>query len=239
MVKTRKIKQYQVYRQASEEEVLKPLSNPDYDLAKSIYDFSARDLNMHPVKLDKYIGKVCIIVNVASKCPGFTYHNYKLLNHLYEKYAQHGLQILAFPCNQFNHQESGTIQDLKKFIHDMHIKFDVFAPINVNCNDAHPLWKYLKTTLDPVGQFSTKFRVITDPFTKYIVGGQGLPVARLQPGASEEEVWAALQPFLHVSKKEQLVEKTFKIDLPPPQEPDMRPCMHRPWRFTPGHMELI
>ncbi|KAJ2942797.1 hypothetical protein O0L34_g14984 [Tuta absoluta] len=241
MVSNKNIKQYYVYRQQTDTKGKLPfLNNPDYDLAKSIHGFTVRDLNHQPVKLDKYSGKVCIIVNVASRTSGYSYYNYKMFNQLYEKYAQYGLRILAFPCNQFNNQAPATNEDLKKLIHDLHIKYDVFASINVNCNDAHPLWKYLKISSSPVGKKNHKYRVITDPFTKFIVGRNGVPYMRLQPGTNEDEVLAALEPLLQNSTiKLKEASKGGKVKLPPPPLQSEMPPYMRPWHFTPGHLELI
>lgn len=89
--------------------------------------------------------KVLIIVNVASKC-GFTNANYEQLQALYEKYKDQGLSILAFPCNQFMGQESGTENAIKDFVCSrFKVTFDMAQKVNVNGADAHPLWNYLKS----------------------------------------------------------------------------------------------
>lgn len=147
--------------------------NVDYKKATSIYDFTAVDIDGNQVSLDKYKGHVCIIVNVASKW-GKTHVNYTQLVDLHEKYgASKGLKILGFPCNQFGSQEPGTEAEIKKFADGYNVKFDMFSKIDVNGDDAHPLWKYLKKQQ---GGFMGDF--IKWNFTKFIVDKNGIPVAR-------------------------------------------------------------
>ncbi|KAL5550716.1 hypothetical protein UlMin_000892 [Ulmus minor] len=102
-----------------------PKTNPE-----TIYDFAVKDDKGNDVDLSTYKGKVLIIVNVASKC-GLTNSNYTELNQLYEKYKDQGLEILAFPCNQFGEQEPGSNEEIKEFI-------------EVNGDNSAPLYKFLK-----------------------------------------------------------------------------------------------
>ncbi|XP_011308470.1 probable phospholipid hydroperoxide glutathione peroxidase isoform X1 [Fopius arisanus] len=150
--------------------------NQDYKSAKTIYDFEATSIKGEVVPLSKYEGHVCLIVNVASKC-GLTATNYKELNELYDKYAEsQGLRILAFPCNQFNSQEPGTSEDICNFAQREKVKFDLFEKIDVNGDNAHPLWKYLKKEQGSIlGDF------IKWNFTKFIVDKNGKPVERHGP----------------------------------------------------------
>ncbi|KAL2902541.1 putative glutathione peroxidase 8, partial [Bienertia sinuspersici] len=85
-----------------------PTKNP-----QSIYDFTVKDTKKY-IKLSDYRGKVLLIVNVASKC-GMTNSNYTELNQLYDKYKDQGLEILAFPCNQFGDEEPGAIDEIVEF----------------------------------------------------------------------------------------------------------------------------
>jgi len=145
----------------------------DWKSAKSIYDFSAVDIDGNEVSLEKYKGHVCIIVNVASKW-GKTHVNYTQLVALHEKYADsQGLRILGFPCNQFGGQEPGSNEDIKRFAAGYNVKFDMFAKIDVNSGKTHPLWDYLKNT-----QGGTLGNFIKWNFTKFIVDKNGQPVAR-------------------------------------------------------------
>jgi len=126
--------------------------------------------------MDKYKGHVCIIVNVASKW-GKTDVNYKQLVELYTKYSEaEGLRILAFPCNQFGGQEPGTEQEIKEFAAKYNVTFDMFSKINVNGNDAHPLWAFLKAK-----QTGFLVNAIKWNFTKFVVNKEGVPVYRSSP----------------------------------------------------------
>ena len=87
-----------------------------------------------------------LIVNVASKC-GLTKDNYKQLAEISDKYTEQGLRVLLFPCNQFGGQEPGTSEQICEFIAGYGKKFTIFEKINVNGDDAHPLYKFLKKKL--------------------------------------------------------------------------------------------
>lgn len=103
--------------------------------------------------------------------------NYTQLQQLHEKYSEsHGLRILGFPCNQFGHQEPEKEDAIKEFIKQYNVQFDMFSKINVNGDNAHPLWKYLKSK-----QGGTLGSFIKWNFTKFLVDKQGQPVARYAP----------------------------------------------------------
>nr|CAI5832885.1 unnamed protein product [Callosobruchus analis] len=167
------------------------MSNPtDFKNAKSIYEFTANDIKGNPVSLEKYKGHVAIIVNVASNC-GYTKNNYAELNELYDLYADSkGLRILAFPCNQFAGQEPGTNEEICEFTRNKGVKFDVFEKINVNGDDAHPLWKYLKHK-----QGGTLGDFIKWNFTKFIIDKNGQPVERHGPSTSPKELVKSLEKY--------------------------------------------
>ncbi|KAK1805915.1 hypothetical protein P4O66_012960, partial [Electrophorus voltai] len=101
----------------------------DWKNAKSVYDFSAVDIDGSEVSLEKY-----------SKTPV----NYSQFAEMHAKYAEKGLRILAFPSNQFGNQEPGTSAQIKEFVKSYNVQFDMFSKINVNGPNAHPLWKWLK-----------------------------------------------------------------------------------------------
>jgi glutathione peroxidase len=110
--------------------------------AKNVHDFSASDIDGNEVNLSDYEGKVLLIVNVASKC-GFT-PQYEGLQKLYEQYKDKGFEILAFPCNQFAGQEPGSNEQIKEFCSsDYGVTFRLFDKVDVNGDNAHPLYKYL------------------------------------------------------------------------------------------------
>ncbi|BFY99602.1 hypothetical protein BsWGS_02642 [Bradybaena similaris] len=144
--------------------------------AKTIYEFNALDIDGNDVSLEKYRGKVCIIVNVACKC-GLTNKNYAQLQEFHTQYADKGLAILAFPSNQFAGQEPGSNEEIKKFVNDTFgAKFDMFSKIEVNGKNAHPLYKYLKKE-----QKGTLGDFIKWNFTKFVINREGKPVHRYSP----------------------------------------------------------
>ncbi|XP_034825793.1 juvenile hormone epoxide hydrolase-like isoform X1 [Maniola hyperantus] len=151
----------------------------DPNAAQTIYEFSVKDIYGREVKLEKYKGYVLLIVNVASQC-GLTDTNYNQLNELYEKYAKsRDLRILAFPCNQFGGQEPGTEKEIIKYTKERNIKFDIFEKIEVNGENTHPLWKFLKRT-----QSGTFGDFIKWNFSKFIVDKNGVPVERFGPNVN-------------------------------------------------------
>jgi len=149
----------------------------DPNSAKSIYEFTANNIDGEEVSLAKYDGQVCVVVNVASRW-GKTKVNYTQLVQLHKKYSETGIKlaILAFPCNQFGSQEPGTNADIKKFAEGYGVKFDMFEKVDVNGKNAHPLWVYLKEQQGGVLGSSIKWN-----FTKFIINKEGKPVARLGP----------------------------------------------------------
>ncbi len=109
----------------------------------NIYDITVKNRNDEDIKLSDYKGKVLIIVNTAIGC-GFT-PQYEGLETLYEKYHSEGLEILDFPCNQFGHQAPGTDDEIHEFCTSKYnTSFDQFKKIEVNGENAHPLYKFLK-----------------------------------------------------------------------------------------------
>ncbi|XP_063988084.1 glutathione peroxidase-like [Diachasmimorpha longicaudata] len=148
----------------------------DWSKAQSIYQFHARDIHGQDVSLDKYRGHVLLIVNVASEC-GLTDVNYKQLVELHQKYGDtKGLRILAFPSNQFANQEPGTSDEILKFIEKYNVKFDMFEKIDVNGDNAHPLYKWLKEKQEGLITDDIKWN-----FTKFIVNKEGKAVERYAP----------------------------------------------------------
>ncbi|XP_063902206.1 uncharacterized protein LOC135121855 [Zophobas morio] len=143
---------------------------------KSVYDFTVQDIKGQSVNLKDYVGTVLILVNVASNC-GLTNNNYGQLQAIYEKYAPEGLEILAFPSNQFAGQEPGSPEEIIQFVKNKGVTFPLMAKINVNGQDVCPLWKYCKKVLP--GFLSTK--TIKWNFTKFLVDRKGIPVKRYGP----------------------------------------------------------
>lgn len=179
-----------------------------------VYAFEAKSIDGEPVRLDRYAGKVLLVVNVASKC-GFT-PQYEALEALYEKHKDEGLVVLGFPSDQFGHQEPGTEEEIKTFCMTRYaVKFPLFAKIDVNGPNAHPLYRFLRA--EQKGSFSkdapgaeklhahlekTQPELLgTDAvkwnFTKFLVGRKGQVLARFEsmetPEAIEPQVVAELK----------------------------------------------
>ncbi|CAL4988392.1 unnamed protein product [Urochloa decumbens] len=161
------------------------------DLPASIYDIAVKDIRGNDVKLSEYAGKVLLIVNVASQC-GLTNSNYKELNVLYDKYRQKGLEILAFPCNQFASQEPGSNEDIQETVCTrFKAEFPIFDKINVNGKDAAPLFKYLKSQKGGFLGDGIKWN-----FTKFLVDKDGKVVGRYAPTTSPLKIENDIQKLL-------------------------------------------
>ena len=139
--------------------------------AQNIYDFSVKDDAGKDVSLAEYKGKVLLIVNTATRC-GFT-PQYKDLEPLYQKYHAQSFEILDFPCNQFGEQAPGTIQEIHSFCTaNFDIHFPQFDKIDVNGENAHPLYTWLKAQ---AGGGDIKWN-----FTKFLVGRDGKVIKRYE-----------------------------------------------------------
>ena len=139
--------------------------------AQSIYDFTVKDDAGKDVSLAEYKGKVLLIVNTATRC-GFT-PQYKDLEPLYQKYHAQGFEILDFPCNQFGQQAPGSIQEIHSFCTaNFDIHFPQFDKIDVNGENAHPLYTWLKSQ---AGGGDIKWN-----FTKFLVGRDGKVIKRYE-----------------------------------------------------------
>jgi glutathione peroxidase len=156
----------------------------------SLYDFSATLNNGKEKNLSAYNGKVLLIVNTASKC-GFT-PQYKGLQELYTKYKDRGLELLAFPCDQFGHQEPGDDDEIKEFCEmNYGVEFPLFSKIDVNGDDAHPLYKFLKSEKSGLLGDSIKWN-----FTKFLVDKQGNVIERYAPTTPPERIAADIEKQL-------------------------------------------
>ena len=152
-------------------------------MSKSIYDFSARTNRGEDESLGKYRGKVLLIVNTASKC-GFT-GQYEGLERLYRDLNGKGFEILAFPCNQFGNQEPGTDEDIASFCQlRFQTSFPLFAKIDVNGKEVHPLYVFLKEQAPgALGSKGIKWN-----FTKFLVDRNGRVVKRFAPQDTPESL---------------------------------------------------
>ncbi len=147
------------------------------------YDFSALTIDGEDLPLAKFRGHPLLIVNVASKC-GFT-PQYEGLEALYKSYHGRGFEVLGFPCDQFGHQEPGSEAEIKQFCSLTYgVSFPMFAKINVNGEDASPLYEYLKKSLPGfLGIEAIKWN-----FTKFLVGKDGVPIKRYAPTDKPESI---------------------------------------------------
>ncbi|HVT24610.1 MAG TPA: glutathione peroxidase [Rhizomicrobium sp.] len=149
----------------------------------TVYDFNAKTLAGDEISLSNFRGQVLLIVNTASKC-GFT-PQYEGLEKLYEKLHDKGLTILGFPCNQFGSQEPGTESEIGAFCQKNYgVSFPMFAKIDVNGDDAHPLYKYLKK--EEKGVLGTQ--AIKWNFTKFLIDKDGNPVERYGSTTKPEDI---------------------------------------------------
>jgi glutathione peroxidase len=138
-------------------------------------DFHATTLDGRDQDLGAYVGDVVLVVNTASKC-GLT-PQYEGLQRLYDDYADRGLTILGFPCDQFGHQEPGTEDEIGAFCQQNYgVTFPMFAKIDVNGSDTHPLYVWLKDEKRGLLGGAIKWN-----FTKFLVGRDGTVLDRYAP----------------------------------------------------------
>jgi glutathione peroxidase len=139
---------------------------------QTFYNFSARSIEGEDIAMDAYRGKVVLIVNTASAC-GYT-PQYAGLEELYQKYRDDGLVVLGFPCNQFGGQEPGSEEEIMAgCLTDYAVSFPMFSKVEVNGNDAHPIFKFLKKSLPGFLGGRIKWN-----FTKFLLDREGDPVKR-------------------------------------------------------------
>lgn len=157
----------------------------------SVYSYSAATPAGKEVSLEDYKGKVLVIANTASQC-GLT-PQYGDLQKLYARYQEQGLVILGFPCNQFGAQEPGSSEEAASFCQlNYGVSFPVFAKIDVNGENAHPLFAYLKE--QQPGE--TENSDIQWNFTKFLVNRNGEVVARFEPKEAPEVMTGAIEQLL-------------------------------------------
>lgn len=146
------------------------------------YNLKAKTLNGKEVSMEEYKDKVVLIVNTASKC-GFT-PQYKGLEELYKKYKSDGLEILGFPCNQFANQEPGdkvSIEETCKLNYG--VTFKIFDKVDVNGENTHPIFKFLKRELRGILGNKVKWN-----FTKFLIDKGGNGIKRFAPTTKPKEL---------------------------------------------------
>ena len=156
------------------------------------YQFTATSLDARPILMADYAGKVVLVVNTASQC-GFT-PQYAGLEALYKKYADRGLVVLGFPCNQFGKQEPGGADEIAKTCYiNYRVSFPMFEKVEVNGSAAHPLFRYLKNELPGVLGGRIKWN-----FTKFLIGRDGKPLKRFAPMTTPEKIDPAVHAALEM-----------------------------------------
>ena len=160
-------------------------------MGNSLYDCKANDINGREISLGKYAGKVLLIVNTASKC-GFT-PQYAGLEKLHEKYKDKGLAVLGFPCNQFGAQEPDDETEIQKFCElNYDVKFPMFAKVDVNGANTHPIYSVLKSAAKGLlGTEGIKWN-----FTKFLVDRNGKVVERYAPTTKPEDIAEVIEGLL-------------------------------------------
>lgn len=157
----------------------------------SIYSFSARTLGGEEVSLERYQGKVLLIVNTASEC-GFT-PQYAGLEQLYKRFKDRGFAVLGFPCNQFGKQEPGSEAEIGAFCEKNYgVDFPMFSKIDVNGDNTHPLYKFLKESAP--GVLGTE--MIKWNFTKFLINRDGTVAQRYAPQTKPEDIAADIEKLL-------------------------------------------
>jgi len=155
------------------------------------YQFSAKSLQGSEIKMENYKGKTILVVNTASKC-GLT-PQYEGLEKLYQKYKDKGLVILGFPCNQFANQESGDEKSISEgCLINYGVSFPMFSKIDVNGENSHPIYKYLKSELNGILGSKIKWN-----FTKFLIDSNGKPVKRFAPITKPEAIDKYLESILN------------------------------------------
>ena len=148
-----------------------------------ITDFVVKDINLVDVDLSIYDGKTLLIVNVASEC-GLTFH-YEGLQELYNEYNSQGLEILAFPCNQFGAQEPGTNDEIKSFCTEKYnVTFPIFNKIDVNGPNEDPLYTFLKSSK----RGFLGYKPIEWNFAKFLISGNGDVIKRYLPSTKPNKI---------------------------------------------------
>jgi glutathione peroxidase len=155
-----------------------------------IYDFTATSLAGEDVALKRFEGQVLLIVNTASAC-GFT-PQYRGLEALQKQFGPRGFAVLGFPCNQFGSQEPGDASQIGQFCESNYaVTFPMFAKIDVNGGDAHPLYQFLKSEKSGLLGSSIKWN-----FTKFLVDRSGRVVARHAPTTTPEGLKKEIEALL-------------------------------------------
>ncbi len=153
----------------------------------NFYQFEAETLQGESLSMDKYKGKTILVVNTASEC-GFT-PQFEGLEKLYQQYKDQGLVVLGFPCNQFGGQEPGNAKEIEEFCQvNYGVSFPMFAKVDVNGQNAHPIFRFLKRKLSGFLGGHIKWN-----FTKFLVDQNGKPLKRFATTTTPERIGKYLE----------------------------------------------
>jgi glutathione peroxidase len=157
----------------------------------SLYDFSAQSIQGETLSMSTYKDKVLLIVNTASQC-GFT-PQFKGLEQLHATLGPKGLVVLGFPCNQFGGQDPGSNEEIGNFCQQNYgVSFQMMGKVNVNGDDAHPLYAWLKKQAPGIlGSEAIKWN-----FTKFLINRQGEVIKRFAPQDTPESLMSDLEKAL-------------------------------------------
>ncbi len=156
----------------------------------NFYDYTAKKMDGREIKMDEYKGKVVLIVNTASKC-GLT-PQFKELEELYNKYKEKGLAILGFPCNQFAGQDPAGNEEIHSFCQlNYGVTFDMFRKIDVNGENTHPLYQFLKNEEKGLLGNNIKWN-----FTKFLLDQEGNVIHRYAPVVNPAKIEDKIKELL-------------------------------------------
>ncbi len=157
---------------------------------QTFYDFSALNMQGKEIKLSDYKGKIVLVVNTASKC-GFT-PQFAGLEELYKKYSSRGFVVLGFPSNQFANQDPGSNEEILEFCQANYgVTFPMFEKIDVNGENAHPVYTYLKNSVPNAEPEKIKWN-----FTKFLIGKDGKTLKRYESRVKPADIEADIQELL-------------------------------------------
>ena len=157
---------------------------------QTFYDFSALNMQGKEIKLSDYKGKIVLVVNTASKC-GFT-PQFADLEELYKKYSSRGFVVLGFPSNQFANQDPGSNEEILEFCKANYgVTFPMFEKIDVNGENAHPVYTYLKNSVPNAEPEKIKWN-----FTKFLIGKDGKTLKIYESRVKPADIEADIQELL-------------------------------------------
>lgn len=159
-------------------------------MSTNFHQFKATSLQNKEIDMESYKGKVVLVVNTASKC-GLT-PQYEGLEKLHKEYKDKGLVILGFPCNQFGKQEPGGAKEIAEgCLINYGVTFPMFSKIEVNGENAHPIYKYLKNELKGIFGNRIKWN-----FTKFLIDKDGTPYKRFSPTTTPDKLRSHIETLL-------------------------------------------